>query len=102
LQRYCELGWGRRLRKSDGMVLSRRDVTLAMAALPAGRWHGGVMIEMSATAAVEAMRRGEIGAEAYAQALLARCEAGKGLNAFIALDPDKVLAAARAADVLRR
>jgi mandelamide amidase len=85
------------------MDLSRRDVTLAMAALPAARnWHGGVMIEMSAGAAVDAMRRGEIGAEAYAQALLARCEAGRGLNAFIALDPDKVLAAARAADVLRK
>src|SRR5205085_1463978 len=82
--------------------------TLAMAALPAEaaaqtrNWHGGMMIELSAVAAVDAMRRGEMTAEAYANALLARCEAGKALNAFITLEPDKVLAAARAADVLRK
>jgi mandelamide amidase len=59
------------------------------------------MIEMSAGAAVDAMKRGEMSAEAYAQALLARCDAGRGLNAFITLSPERVLAAARAADRVR-
>ena len=60
------------------------------------------MIQLSAEAAVDAMKRGEISAEAYANALLARCEAGKGLNAFITLEPEKVMEAARAADTLRK
>jgi indoleacetamide hydrolase len=53
---------------------------------------------LSATAACDAMRKGDIKAEDYAAALLKRCEAGKQLNAFISLDPDKVREAARAAD----
>jgi mandelamide amidase len=47
------------------------------------------------------MRRGDITAERYATALLARCEALKALNAFITLDRDKVLEAARKADQRR-
>ena len=61
----------------------------------------GPMTELSATEAVAAMRSGDITAEDYADALLARCEAGRGLNAFITLEPDKVREAARAADRLR-
>ncbi len=60
-----------------------------------------VMIELSATQAVAAMRAGEISAEAYAEALLAQCAAGQYLNAFITLEPDRVREAARAADRLR-
>ena len=55
------------------------------------------LIELSATDAVRAMREGELEAEDYAAALLERCEAGKHLNAFITLDADRVLEAARAA-----
>ena len=44
------------------------------------------------------MRRGELSAEEYAAALLQRCEAGEHLNAFITLDPQRVLEAAREAD----
>ncbi len=60
-----------------------------------------VMIELSATQAVAAMRAGEISAEAYAEALLAQCAAGDYLNAFITLEPDSVREAALAADRLR-
>lgn len=60
------------------------------------------LIELSAVAAVSAMRTGALTAEDYATALLARCATGSGLNAFIALDPDAVLAAARRADNDRR
>ncbi len=59
------------------------------------------MIELSASAAVAAMRAGEISALDYAEALLARCAAGAALNAFITLDPAAVRAAARAADAHR-
>ena len=82
------------------MRMNRRQLTIAISALPmaglapagAGaqvrNWKGGVLIEMTAGQAVDAMRRGEITAETYAQSLLARCEAGRALNVFIALDPE--------------
>jgi Asp-tRNA(Asn)/Glu-tRNA(Gln) amidotransferase A subunit family amidase len=59
------------------------------------------MIEMSAVAAVAAMRSGAMTAVEYAEALLARCADGAGLNAFITLDANAVRAAARAADAHR-
>jgi mandelamide amidase len=59
------------------------------------------LIDLSATDAVAAMRQGDMTAEAYASALLERCEAGKHLNAFISFEPERVLLAARAADTKR-
>ena len=59
------------------------------------------LTDLSATEAVGAMRKGEINAETYATALLDRAAALKRLNAFVSLDPDKVLEAARAADKRR-
>ncbi len=59
------------------------------------------LIELTATAAVRAIRQGDVKAEDYASALLARAEAGKSLNAFITLDPALVLEAAREADRTR-
>jgi indoleacetamide hydrolase len=56
------------------------------------------LTELSAIDAIAAMRKGELLAEHYAAALLRRCEKGKYLNAFITLDPEKVLEAARKAD----
>ena len=56
------------------------------------------MIELSAVDAVARMRRGELKAEDYAGALLARAEVGRRLNAFISISPDAVKEAARAAD----
>ena len=60
------------------------------------------LIDLSASEAVEAMRVGNLAAEEYARALLARCEQAESLNAFRTLDPDKVLEAARAADQWRK
>jgi mandelamide amidase len=48
------------------------------------------------------MARGELRAERYAAALLERCAAQRGLNAFITLEPEKVLEAARDRDRARR
>ena len=59
------------------------------------------LTDLSATDAVAAMRQGDMTAEAYATALLDRCEAGKHLNAFISFEPERVLQAARAADKQR-
>jgi mandelamide amidase len=54
--------------------------------------------ELSALEAVRRMARGELTAERYAGALLARCRAARALNAFITLEPDHVLEDARARD----
>jgi mandelamide amidase len=57
---------------------------------------------MSAVDAVAAMQSGSLTAERYASALLEQCGRGKALNAFIALDRERVLAAARTADQRRK
>lgn len=57
--------------------------------------------ELFAADAVAAMKRGDITAERYASALLARCKAAESLNAFITLEPERVLESARAADKRR-
>lgn len=56
------------------------------------------LIDLSAVDAVASMKRGDFSAEEYAAALLERCGAGKSLNAFIALDPERVILNARRAD----
>ena len=58
--------------------------------------------KLSAVDAVAAMKRGEVTAERYASTLLARCKAAEWLNAFITLQPEHVLEAARAADRRRQ
>jgi mandelamide amidase len=59
------------------------------------------LTDLTAVEAAAAMRRGDITAEAYAAALLARAAQYKTLNAFISLEPDSVLQAARNADRAR-
>ena len=59
------------------------------------------LLELSAVDAVAALSRGEFTVERYASTLLAQCERKKALNAFITLEPARVLEAARAADRLR-
>ena len=56
------------------------------------------LLNLSAVEAVRLMTAGELAAEHYAQALLARCAECQALNAFITLEPERVLEAARAAD----
>jgi Asp-tRNA(Asn)/Glu-tRNA(Gln) amidotransferase A subunit family amidase len=59
------------------------------------------LIELSAVDAVAALAKGDVTAERYATALLAQCERCKALNAFTTLEPERVLASARAADQRR-
>jgi Asp-tRNA(Asn)/Glu-tRNA(Gln) amidotransferase A subunit family amidase len=54
--------------------------------------------DLGVAEAAKAIRTGETTAEALADALLTRAAAQASLNAFIALEPDKVRAAAREAD----
>jgi mandelamide amidase len=58
--------------------------------------------ELSITSAAAAIRTGSISASAYASALLARASTLADLRAFITLDEDAILAAARQADLDRR
>ncbi|MGH8494772.1 MAG: amidase family protein [Gammaproteobacteria bacterium] len=60
------------------------------------------MHELSLREAARLIRVGDLTAEAYAEALLDVCEAWRSLNAFISLDRDGVLRAARAADRAKR
>jgi mandelamide amidase len=58
--------------------------------------------QLSLTEAATAIHNGDITAESLAISLLKRAEANEHLNAFVALDSDKILEAARAADLVRR
>ena len=60
------------------------------------------LVDLGATDAVAGMVRGDFTAEHYAAALLARCREQRDLNAFITLDPQRVLADSRARDRERR
>ncbi|MFM0502120.1 amidase family protein [Paraburkholderia caffeinilytica] len=59
------------------------------------------LMSLSATDAVAAMKRGDVSAEAYAAALLARASQQAALNAFVTLAPAQVMQAARDADLKR-
>ena len=59
----------------------------------------GDLCNLGATEAVAQMSQGALTAERYAQALLARCRSAHALNAFITLEPERVLEDARTRDV---
>src|ERR1700676_3678963 len=56
------------------------------------------LCNLSAVEAVTHMSQGALTSEQYAQALLERCQSAHALNAFITLEPARVLEAARARD----
>jgi Asp-tRNA(Asn)/Glu-tRNA(Gln) amidotransferase A subunit family amidase len=91
--------------RRDFLATSGRIAAATVAATHAG-WtladqQGSELTDLSAIQAATAIRQGDIKAEDYAAALLARCETGKHLNAFISLEADRVMEAARAADQKR-
>lgn len=59
------------------------------------------LTDLTAVAAVTAMRNGDIKAEDYARALVDRAQSLQDLNAFLTLDREMVLEAARDADISR-
>ncbi|WP_194459842.1 amidase family protein [Bradyrhizobium sp. CCBAU 53421] len=62
---------------------------------------GSALVELNASTAVDAMRKGELRAEDYANALLTRANSLQSLNAFRTLSPDEVREDARSADKVR-
>jgi indoleacetamide hydrolase len=90
--------------------ISRREfvagATAAVATLgagaSAGAGAGAPLTDLTAVEAIARMTRGELSAERYAEALLARCGSAQALNAFITLDPERVMAEARECDRQRR
>lgn len=95
---------------SEPPDLSRRrfvlstTATVAMsaagAAVPDGSRSEGndALCNLSASEAISHMTQGALTAERYAQALLGRCESARALNAFITLEPARVLEDARTRD----
>ncbi len=96
---------------SDRRDVSRRAFVLGTAAgiavsaagakahadMPGGRAVSD-LCGLSAVEAVAHMSEGSLTAERYAQALLAQCHSARALNAFITLEPARVLEDARARD----
>ncbi len=60
--------------------------------------NGAELCNLTAVEAVAHMSQGSLTSERYAEALLARCQAAHGLNAFITLEPARVLEDARSRD----
>jgi indoleacetamide hydrolase len=58
--------------------------------------------DLGVSEAAQAIRAGDLTAEALAEALLARCASASSLNLFITLEPESVRAAARRADQHRQ
>jgi len=92
---------------SDAPHLSRRRFVAGASAMlvPSVRAAAGMrgastapLTDLSAVEAIALMTRGELSAERYAEALLARCREAQTLNAFITLDPERVMADAHARD----
>jgi mandelamide amidase len=89
------------LRYTGGLLAASIIPPRAFSAIKLTGDSNGNLTRLSAGEAVAAMKSGELDAETYAGALLARARARRDLNAFITLDPERVLEAARAADERR-
>ena len=91
-------------------AISRRDFLVSTASATVGTllgdWPGVAraasgeddLAELTVAAASAAIRKGDLSAERYAAVLLARCDRLKHLKAFVALDRDSTMQAARDAD----
>jgi mandelamide amidase len=84
---------------SSAQLFGGAMISTVLPAAPAGASQN--LTELSAAAAVDAMRKGDIKAEDYAAVLLGRVKQLESLNAFRTLEPDKLLEAARDADKAR-
>lgn len=90
-------------RSSRRSFLLAASATVATCAAPVissavGDSDDDLLLDLTATQAVARMARGLLSVERYARVLLARCMATRVLNAFITIEPERVLAEARARD----
>jgi len=88
-------------RREFGVRLGALIAGLAAGSRPAGAMMPRELDNLTAAQAVAAMRRGDVTAEKYARFCLDQWQALKRLNAFVMVDADAVLEAARRADKLR-
>ena len=90
--------------RREFMVGATAALALSTTRSAAGR--GGAdaasLTDLGAVEAIARMTRGDLTAERYAGALLARCREAQALNAFISLDAEQVMAHARDRDRERR
>src|ERR1700716_1616825 len=102
-QKWCMSNFDNVSRRAfiQGMTGAAMTVPLATFANPGPDSDSAALLQLGAGEAVARMSRGEITAERYARVLLARCESLRALNAFITLEPSRVLEAARACDTHR-
>jgi mandelamide amidase len=89
------------LKQSRGVLAGSLLAFPARPAVRLGARRTEGLAGLGATGAIVLMKSGALRAEEYATALLARAEERKDLNAFIALDRERILEAAHAADRLR-
>jgi mandelamide amidase len=95
---------------SEPQDISRREFVAgatAVVAIPPGAGPPSAappdpLCDLDAVEAIARIARGDLSAERYAGALLERCRGARALNAFITLDPDRVLTDARERDRERR
>jgi len=93
-------GWTRR-EAIGGAVAAVTAFARADGWAEASATRASELTDLTAVEAVAAMRRGDLRAEAYANALLTRAAQCRSLNAFISIEPEAVLEAARNADRAR-
>lgn len=77
-------------------VIAATAITPSLA--KAARVSDKTMLELTASQAASAIRNGDMTSEGYARVLVKRCKELRDLNAFISMDENDVMAAARAAD----
>jgi indoleacetamide hydrolase len=92
--------WSRRVFTQAALALASGAGGRAL--LAASAPGASSLLDLSATAAVMHMSRGDFTVESYAQALIEQCRRASSLNAFISFDADRVLEEARRKDRARR
>ena len=88
----------RRIFLQNASAAIAMTLTSASPGTAAPNGSSGGLPGLSASEAVSRITHGEMTAESYATALLQRCASLRELNAFITLEPSRVLEAARACD----
>lgn len=89
------------LQYSGGLLAASVLSNKALAAIKLTSDSNDKLTRLSAAEAVRKMQAGDLDAETYAAALIQRVREKKDLNAFLALNSDHVLEAARQADAQR-
>ena len=80
------------------MIQTKHMIAIVALVLAGGSAQSAELSELTASQAAAAIRSGKISSVALVKALIAKAEAGRGLNAFITLGAKAAMAAAKRAD----